>query len=162
MKASRSPGYLGSGLSQLLGYLAERPEMPGVAPRGWLVAPAAAPFSRADADPGEPLAGNLLEDPGAGDQARLGLGPAAVAEKIEVGAQAADLGPPSLSQYFVAEYFDRSRVRAVARGTRGRGGTSSMRLNYSVTPEPLLREGIQRLADAIAAMEGGGALPRRT
>lgn len=55
MKASRSPGYLGSGLSQLLGYLAERPEMPGVAPRGWLVAPAAGPFSKADADPDEPL-----------------------------------------------------------------------------------------------------------
>jgi hypothetical protein len=65
----------------------------------------------------------------------------------------------------VAEYFDRCDwlefVPWRAAPADG-GGTSSMRLNYSVTPEPLLREGIQRPADAIAAMEGGGALPRRT
>lgn len=55
LKASRSPSYLGSGLSQLLGYLAGRPAIVGQQPRGWLVAPNGAPFIAVDADAGEQL-----------------------------------------------------------------------------------------------------------
>lgn len=39
LKASRSGSYLGSGLSQLLGYLKERPSAWAKRPSGWLVAP---------------------------------------------------------------------------------------------------------------------------
>lgn len=45
LKASYRSGYLGNGLSQLLGYLAERPEAWKKKPAGWLVAPASAAFS---------------------------------------------------------------------------------------------------------------------
>jgi hypothetical protein len=55
LKASRRPGTLGDGLSQLLGYLHERPGLFEAQPGGWLVPlpdPALAPSV---ADPGEPL-----------------------------------------------------------------------------------------------------------
>ena len=45
LKATYSPGYLGSGLSQLLGYLAERPELWEKKPSGWLIAPGSATFT---------------------------------------------------------------------------------------------------------------------
>jgi hypothetical protein len=54
LKATYSPGYLGSGLSQLLGYLGERPDGWVRDPSGWLVAPASAVFAAADAS-SEPL-----------------------------------------------------------------------------------------------------------
>lgn len=44
LKASYRPGYLGNGLSQLLGYLAERPDAWKKKPAGWLVAPASEAF----------------------------------------------------------------------------------------------------------------------
>lgn len=45
LKATDSPGYLGSGLTQLLGYLGERPGVFKGRPAGWLVAPASTTFS---------------------------------------------------------------------------------------------------------------------
>ncbi len=54
VKATFSSGYLGSGLSQLLGYLGERPDLWRGRPAGWLVAPASAAFvDRAPSDGGE-------------------------------------------------------------------------------------------------------------
>lgn len=55
LKATYSSGYLGSGLSQLLGYLAERPEIWRHQPSGWLVAPASDAFVDRLAERGEPL-----------------------------------------------------------------------------------------------------------
>jgi hypothetical protein len=55
LKATYSSRYLGSGLSQLLAYLAERPEIWGQQPSGWLVAPASGAFADRLAEPGEPL-----------------------------------------------------------------------------------------------------------
>jgi hypothetical protein len=51
LKATYSPAYLGAGLSQLLGYLAERPEIWKHNPAGWLVAPASDAFT--EHSPGE-------------------------------------------------------------------------------------------------------------
>ena len=48
LKATTSAGYLGDGLSQLLGYLAERPDQWTAKPSGWLVAPASSAFVAAD------------------------------------------------------------------------------------------------------------------
>lgn len=48
LKASRSGSYLGSGLSQLLGYLKERPDAWTKDPSGWLVAPPSAAYRSAD------------------------------------------------------------------------------------------------------------------
>lgn len=45
LKASRSGSYLGSGLSQLLGYMRDRPALFAEAASGWLVAPASSNFS---------------------------------------------------------------------------------------------------------------------
>jgi hypothetical protein len=52
LKATRSPSYLGEGLSQLLGYLHDRPEQLGPAPAGWVVAPASESFQSAAAGEG--------------------------------------------------------------------------------------------------------------
>lgn len=49
LKASRSGGYLGSGLSQLLGYLKERPTAWNQQPSGWLVAPPSDAYEAAEA-----------------------------------------------------------------------------------------------------------------
>ena len=55
LKASRKPGTLGDGLSQLLGYLYERPTLFDALPAGWLVPlPEAIPVPRAP-DAAEPL-----------------------------------------------------------------------------------------------------------
>jgi len=51
LKATYSPGYLGSGLTQLLGYLGERPGVFRRQPAGWLVAPTSPTFSDKDPDP---------------------------------------------------------------------------------------------------------------
>jgi hypothetical protein len=51
LKASRNPGYLGQGVSQLLGYLKDRPELWRRQPSGWLVAPASAAFHADAASP---------------------------------------------------------------------------------------------------------------
>ncbi len=48
LKASQSGSYLGSGLSQLLGYLKERPDAWTRHPSGWLVAPPSAAYEAAD------------------------------------------------------------------------------------------------------------------
>jgi hypothetical protein len=50
LKATRSGGYLGEGLSQLLGYLKERPSAFRQQPAGWLVAPSSQAFQAADAE----------------------------------------------------------------------------------------------------------------
>lgn len=55
LKATHDSGYLGSGLSQLLGYLGERPEVWRHEPSGWLVAPASSAFVDRVAERGEPL-----------------------------------------------------------------------------------------------------------
>lgn len=55
LKASRSDSYLASGLSQLLGYLGERPDAWRHEPSGWLVAPASVAFRSASPAAGEPL-----------------------------------------------------------------------------------------------------------
>jgi hypothetical protein len=55
LKATRSGGYLGARLSQLLAYLAERPQLFGPSPTGWLVAPQSTAFKAAAPDPSEPL-----------------------------------------------------------------------------------------------------------
>lgn len=49
-KASRDGRYLGAGLMQLLGYLKDRPNLFGVAPSGWLVAPASNAFKSASSN----------------------------------------------------------------------------------------------------------------
>lgn len=76
LKASRSASYLGAGLSQLLGYLAERPETWTVQPSGWLVAPASPAFVAA-----EPEGGDLwivsADDVAAAAVARFAPSPAA-------------------------------------------------------------------------------------
>jgi hypothetical protein len=54
LKASRKRGYLGDGLSQLLGYLRECPPLFARDPSGWLVALADGPFTPTD-DPQGPL-----------------------------------------------------------------------------------------------------------
>lgn len=48
LKATTSASYLGAGLSQLLGYLAERPGAWTTPPSGWLVAPTSPAFIAAD------------------------------------------------------------------------------------------------------------------
>ena len=53
LKATRSGGYLGEGLSQLLSYLKERSVAFKHQPSGWLVAPSSAAFQAADAQGGE-------------------------------------------------------------------------------------------------------------
>jgi hypothetical protein len=55
LKASRRPGTLGDGLSQLLGYLHERPSLFGPQPAGWLVPLPNSELEAVDPDPGEPL-----------------------------------------------------------------------------------------------------------
>jgi hypothetical protein len=55
LKATYSSGYLGSGLSQLLGYLAEWPDLWTRQPAGWLVAPASEAFQDRPAVLNEPL-----------------------------------------------------------------------------------------------------------
>ena len=55
LKATKRGGYLGEGLSQLLGYLGERPELLDQPPSGWLVAPASDAFSSAAPQLGEAL-----------------------------------------------------------------------------------------------------------
>jgi hypothetical protein len=55
LKATKRGGYLGEGLSQLLGYLGERPQLLGRPPAGWLVAPNSDAFSAALPAPSEPL-----------------------------------------------------------------------------------------------------------
>ena len=55
LKASRRPGTLGDGLSQLLGYLYERPLLFDRMLAGWLVPLPNAIATLADADPAEPL-----------------------------------------------------------------------------------------------------------
>lgn len=85
LKATYSPGYLGSGLSQLLGYLAERPGIWRRQPSGWLVAPASDAFADRLAGKGEPLwivsaervaeaaIERFVPAAAAGDEARAGL-----------------------------------------------------------------------------------------
>ena len=53
LKATTSASYLGAGLSQLLGYLAERPGDWTTPPSGWLVAPASPAFIAADSNGAE-------------------------------------------------------------------------------------------------------------
>lgn len=55
LKATRSSAYLGQGLSQLLGYVAERPLHLGEPGSAWLVAPASGAFRAAPPDSVEPL-----------------------------------------------------------------------------------------------------------
>lgn len=55
LKATKSASYLGAGLTQLLGYLGERPELFGPAPAGWLVAPPSDAYMSNDVTEGEPL-----------------------------------------------------------------------------------------------------------
>lgn len=49
VKASRTGGYLGAGLLQMLGYLKDRPGLFDRAPNGWLVAPPSSAFTTAPA-----------------------------------------------------------------------------------------------------------------
>jgi hypothetical protein len=55
LKATYSAGYLGAGLSQLLGYIAERPEVWKKQPCGWLVAPESSTFTERAAEDDELL-----------------------------------------------------------------------------------------------------------
>lgn len=55
LKATFSSGYLGEGLQQLLGYLAERPDLWHGWPAGWLVAPASTVFKDRVAEGGSSL-----------------------------------------------------------------------------------------------------------
>jgi hypothetical protein len=55
LKATKSPGYLGEGLSQLLSYLGDRPQLFSRRPYGWLVAPASDVFVAAAEDADDPL-----------------------------------------------------------------------------------------------------------
>jgi hypothetical protein len=55
LKATFSSSYLGSGLSQLLGYVAERPDLWKRRPAGWLVAPASSAFQDRPPDGDAPL-----------------------------------------------------------------------------------------------------------
>lgn len=55
LKATFSSGYLGEGLQQLLGYLAERPDLWHGPPAGWLVAPKSSAFENRVAADGSPL-----------------------------------------------------------------------------------------------------------
>jgi hypothetical protein len=55
LKATYRSEYLGAGLSQLLGYLGERPEIWKHEPAGWLIAPASEAFVDRPADGSEPL-----------------------------------------------------------------------------------------------------------
>lgn len=55
LKASRHAPTLLKGLTELLAYLADRPELWGEPPAGWLVAPASAAYRDEEPDPGCPL-----------------------------------------------------------------------------------------------------------
>jgi len=55
LKASRDASYLRKGLEELLAYLADRPELWGEKPAGWLVAPSSPAFEKEEADVGFPL-----------------------------------------------------------------------------------------------------------
>jgi hypothetical protein len=55
LKASLSPTYLKEGLTKLLGYLADRPELWKRKPAGWLVAPFSDAFAAADICEGDDL-----------------------------------------------------------------------------------------------------------
>lgn len=55
LKATRSAGYLGEGLSQLLGYIADRPDLWTTEPSGWLVAPNSQAFDCAPPDASDSL-----------------------------------------------------------------------------------------------------------
>jgi hypothetical protein len=55
LKATKRPGYLGEGLSQLLGYLGDRSDLFSALPAGWLVAPPSSAFHPADPEPGARL-----------------------------------------------------------------------------------------------------------
>src|SRR6266511_3298456 len=50
LKATRNGSYLGRGLSQLLGYLKERPALWTKQPSGWLVAPPSPAYEAAPAE----------------------------------------------------------------------------------------------------------------
>jgi hypothetical protein len=55
LKATRDPGYLADGLSQILGYLKERPARFGATASGWLVAPQSPAFHEAPPMADDPL-----------------------------------------------------------------------------------------------------------
>lgn len=55
LKASHREKTLRKGLEELLAYLADRPELWGAQPTGWLVAPSSSAFEERDADPDFPL-----------------------------------------------------------------------------------------------------------
>ncbi|WP_028061194.1 hypothetical protein [Candidatus Solirubrobacter pratensis] len=72
LKATRSPSYLGAGLSQLLGYLSDRADLFGPTPAGWLVAPASDAFRDAAPVPGDPLWVVSADEVASAAVARLG------------------------------------------------------------------------------------------
>jgi hypothetical protein len=55
LKASQDASYLRKGLEELLAYLADRPDLWGEQPAGWLIAPLSSAFEGAEADTGFPL-----------------------------------------------------------------------------------------------------------
>ena len=55
LKASRDASYLRKGLEELLAYLADRPDLWGAEPAGWLVAPSSPAFAEKEADSEFPL-----------------------------------------------------------------------------------------------------------
>ncbi|HWC48136.1 MAG TPA: hypothetical protein VG448_04575 [Solirubrobacterales bacterium] len=55
LKASHDSKYLRNGLQELLAYLADRPDLWGPEPVGWLVAPGSEAFAKADPDASFPL-----------------------------------------------------------------------------------------------------------
>jgi hypothetical protein len=55
LKASLNVDTLRGGLSELLAYLGDRPDLFAVTPAGWLIAPAGAPVTAADSDASFPL-----------------------------------------------------------------------------------------------------------
>ncbi|TMK56178.1 MAG: hypothetical protein E6G51_11065 [Actinobacteria bacterium] len=55
LKASSDASYLRGGLQELLAYLADRPDLWGARPMGWLIAPSSDAFQEADADEAFPL-----------------------------------------------------------------------------------------------------------
>jgi hypothetical protein len=55
LKASSNAAYLRSGLQELLAYLADRPDLWGKEPAGWLIAPASDAFEDAEADGSFPI-----------------------------------------------------------------------------------------------------------
>lgn len=76
LKASLSPSYLKEGLTKLLGYLADRPEIWRRKPAGWLVAPSSAAFVSVPAEEGEALWVVDADAVAAAAVARLAPGPA--------------------------------------------------------------------------------------